>query len=182
VHIVEPPSIWFLKGTHLSGFAAAKFSLLLAKRITFPQRIQSGSASSRCIFPFGFGQKAIGVAGFAREPLNVLFGVVPRNIDYGVLSRAPPLIAGGFVALTATRINAGIPFIKRNLVFTYRKRPCDSYLVSRLFVGIITPILRTHEKLAGGHNDHLGTLLACFAVLESIFVTWLQHSLTHRCD
>src|SRR5215472_17728922 len=106
MHIMQAPGIR-RKAAYLGGFTLLKLSLPPVDRIA--ERIFRRCTGACSVFPLRLGQKAIELAGFAREPPDVFLGIVPGDIDHGTSSPAPPLVVRSFVAGAAATDNAGFP-------------------------------------------------------------------------
>src|SRR6266850_2546377 len=96
-----------------------------------PETISAFRSRPCGVLPFGFREKAIFLAGLAREPLGVAHCLIPGNIDCRPAPSAPALVLD-FRTLFLRR--AGIPFVESHLELADRKGFAEAHGTHRAFL------------------------------------------------
>src|SRR5262249_53003598 len=114
--------------------------------------------SARHVFAFGFGEQAIGSAGFGRQPFQVILRVIPGHIDDRTSSAVP------FVVICTTAcslLNARIPLFERHGKLTHGELPFKINSMDRRFVWVRLRIAGgAHVEIALRNGDQPGTEVA----------------------
>ncbi len=116
--------------------------------------VDRARARPRRIFPLGLAGEPVGQAGLAAQPIDVLLGVVPGDVDHRAVA-APPASVVGLVRAAAVG-HAGIPFGEGDLVAADLEGR-HPHLMRGLLI-VVTRLGRAgaaHAEAAGGDTDHV---------------------------
>ena len=109
----------------------AEPSVLTELRLVVAKGISAWVTGSRCVFPFGLGEQAIGLACLFCEPRQVNFRFIPGDIGYRAIISAPTTVRG---VRAAARRHAGVPFCEGYSGLADREWLADRDLVLRSFI------------------------------------------------
>src|SRR5262249_43048212 len=112
-HVVEAKLIGLersdRRGLPVIPLAAAPITVGVALADLLAPEIARGRAGARGVFPFGFCEQPVFLAGHTGEPSHIGLGVVPTHIDERPCSPSPPDVAGPALLRAAADRDTGVP-------------------------------------------------------------------------